>query len=100
METKRRQHRTSADQGADTQPSQNLERLPGHLTVRRLVRLRCELSPLGNGPGREGATRNPGRAVPGQSKARRRRWRQLSGFTGAEASTRCKVVGHCVASCG
>jgi hypothetical protein len=51
--------------------------------------------PVGDGPGPEGATRNPGRAVPGQSKARKQVWRQRSGFTGvvASTSTRCKAVG-------
>jgi hypothetical protein len=58
--------------------------------------------PVGDGPGPEGATRNPGRAVPGQSKARQQRPRQLLGFTGAVASTsaRNKPASHCLTSCG
>jgi hypothetical protein len=47
----------------------------------------------GRRPGPRGGNSKPGpRAVPGQSKARQQRWRQLSGFTGAVASSATKPL--------
>jgi hypothetical protein len=46
----------------------------------------------GSGPGLEGATRHPHRAVPNKSKACQQHGRQLSGFTGAVASTSTSAV--------